>query len=51
MLLLNYLPSLYRPHTVNTPGVVRAHTPFLDVTAIISLRNEVRFFRIKAKYF
>lgn len=34
------LPSLYSPHTVNTPGVVCAHAPFLYVTAVISLRDD-----------
>lgn len=35
-------PGLYRPHTVNTPRVVGAHTPFLYITAIVSLRREIQ---------
>lgn len=35
-------PGLYSPHTVNTPRVVGAHAAFLYVTAIVSLKIEIR---------
>lgn len=37
-------PGLYRSHTVNTPRVVGAHTPLLNVTAVISLRGDTQMF-------
>lgn len=30
-------PGLYGPHTVNSAGMVSAHTPFLYITAVVSL--------------
>lgn len=40
--LIKDSPGLYGPHTVNTPRVIRAHTPFFYVTAIIRLRREIQ---------
>lgn len=34
---MSHSPGLYGPHTVNSAGMVSAHTPFLYVTAIVSL--------------
>lgn len=34
---MSYSPGLYGPHTVNSAGMVSAHTPFLYITAIVSL--------------
>lgn len=33
-------PGLYRPHTVYTSWVVGAHTAFLHVTTVVSLRMQ-----------
>lgn len=33
-------PCLYSSNTVNTPRVIGAHTPFFNITAIVSLRKE-----------
>lgn len=34
---MRHSPGLYGPHTVNSAGMVSAHTPFLYITAVVSL--------------
>lgn len=36
-----HTPGLYGPHTVNSTGMVSAHTPFLYITAVVSLGEEI----------